>query len=281
MRLIDLFGKEPDPRQLWEGRYKIPWDDPEFSERMLNEHLSQDHDLASRKATTISGHADWIHREILGKRQSKVLDLGCGPGFYSERLAFLGHTCHGLDFSPASIEYAQGNSSHPDKCEFVLGDIRTVEYGAEYDLAMIIYGEFNAFPPTDAEAILAKMYAALKPGGQILIEAHTFDAVKNIGEAENSWYRSESGLFSDRPHICLMENQWHEAERAAHTRFIVVDAECADVSIYDNTLRAYAPEGYRALAQDAGFSGAELLPDLGKSPIETTDPFVILHAVKR
>jgi hypothetical protein len=31
---------------IWHGAYKIPWDEPEFSRRMLVEHLSQDHDLA-------------------------------------------------------------------------------------------------------------------------------------------------------------------------------------------------------------------------------------------
>ncbi|EBO1314042.1 class I SAM-dependent methyltransferase, partial [Salmonella enterica] len=30
---------------------KIPWDEPAFSQRMLENHLSQDHDWASRRLT--------------------------------------------------------------------------------------------------------------------------------------------------------------------------------------------------------------------------------------
>ena len=30
----------------WQGAYEIPWDDPDFSRRMLAEHLTQDHDVA-------------------------------------------------------------------------------------------------------------------------------------------------------------------------------------------------------------------------------------------
>ena len=30
----------------WHGAYKIPWEDPDFSKRMLAEHLAQDHDMA-------------------------------------------------------------------------------------------------------------------------------------------------------------------------------------------------------------------------------------------
>ncbi len=280
MKLSGLFKQQGKSRPLWEGKYKIPWDDPEFSKRMLKEHLTQDHDLASRKATTISSHAEWIHSEILGNKQSRLLDLGCGPGFYSERLAALGHTCYGIDFSPASIEYARENSSQPDNCEYVHGDIRTVEYGAEYDLAMVIYGEFNAFPQADAEAILDKMYAALRSGGQVLIEAHTFDAIRKIGEAENSWYRSESGLFSDRPHLCLIANRWHEGEAASHTRFTVIDGGTGDVSMHDNTLQAYTPTEYRGLLEKAGFSDIELLPAWGESSKEASDPLMLLRARK-
>lgn len=34
---------------------KIPWDEPAFSQRMLENHLSQDHDWASRRLTVLDG----------------------------------------------------------------------------------------------------------------------------------------------------------------------------------------------------------------------------------
>ncbi|HHI03179.1 MAG TPA: hypothetical protein ENL22_06630, partial [candidate division Zixibacteria bacterium] len=48
-----IIDQHPEERTLWDGKYKIPWDDPGFSRRMLQEHLSQDHDLASRKKEMI------------------------------------------------------------------------------------------------------------------------------------------------------------------------------------------------------------------------------------
>ena len=50
--ILDIVGRTPKPAPWSEGD-NIPWDDPEFSERMLAEHLSQEHDLASRKSQTI------------------------------------------------------------------------------------------------------------------------------------------------------------------------------------------------------------------------------------
>lgn len=64
---------------------KIPWNDPDFSRRMLENHLSQEHDWASRKLSVIEQQVDWIARQLpVG---ATILDLGCGPGFYTQRLA--------------------------------------------------------------------------------------------------------------------------------------------------------------------------------------------------
>ncbi len=280
MKLVDLIEKTPQPQPLWEGKYKIPWDDPDYSRRMLKEHLTQEHDLASRTTATIDQHVDWIHNEILQGKPSRLLDLGCGPGLYSSRLTALSHTCHGIDFSPASIDYARQNRSDSDRCEFALGDIRTAEYGDDYDLAMIVYGEFNAFPPTEAAAILKKAHAALRPGGQLLLEAHTYDAIKSVGTGGNTWYQAETGLFSEQPHICLMTDSWYVLEATAHTRFTIIHAESGEVTVHDNTLRAYSPDEYHALLQEAGFSEVTSPPPWGK-PAKADDPLMLLRAAKR
>ena len=106
MRLLDLVHRTPVPAPWTEGE-KIPWNDPGFSPRMLLEHLSQAHDAASRRFERIDAHVTWIHNELLNGRCRKVLDLCCGPGLYTSRLARLGHECTGIDFAPASIAYAR------------------------------------------------------------------------------------------------------------------------------------------------------------------------------
>lgn len=56
---------------------------------------------------------------------------------------------------------------------------------------------------SDVMAILKKAVAALSEKGILLLEAHTFSAVKNMGEKLPFWYSSDRGLFSDQPRICL------------------------------------------------------------------------------
>ncbi len=106
MELIELIRRPRTPEPWAEGE-KIPWSDPGFSQRMLNEHLSQAHDAASRRFEIIDQQVEWIHHQVLKGKPGRVLDLGCGPGLYTSRLAKLGHACTGIDFSPASIAYAR------------------------------------------------------------------------------------------------------------------------------------------------------------------------------
>ncbi|MBK8417538.1 MAG: class I SAM-dependent methyltransferase [Anaerolineales bacterium] len=40
------------------------------------------------------------------KKNASILDLGCGPGLYTSRLARAGFQITGMDYSYSSIEYA-------------------------------------------------------------------------------------------------------------------------------------------------------------------------------
>ncbi len=71
----------------------------------------------------------------------------------------------------------------------------------EIDLVMLIYGEFNVFRPVDIGKILDKSWQALKPGGVLLLEPHSYRMVKKLGKQVASWYSSTGGLFFDSPHL--------------------------------------------------------------------------------
>ena len=159
--LLDIANRKSTPVPWTEGD-NIHWNDPDFSERMLVEHLTQEHDLASRKSETIDGHADWIFSLILDGRPGRVLDLGCGPGLYTERLARRGCGCVGVDFSPASVRHA-GEVAARERldCRYFHGDLRDQDFGGGFDLVMMIYGQFNVFPRAVGMELLAKAIARL------------------------------------------------------------------------------------------------------------------------
>lgn len=267
------------PAAPWSQGGKIPWHDPDFSRRMLAEHLSQLHDAASRRSERIEHHVAWIHTELLAGQPARVLDLGCGPGLYAARLAQLGHRCLGIDCSPASIEYAQDQAAADGlACEYQLADLRTASYGDGHGIALLLFGEINAFRREDARAILARTARALAPAGRLLIEPHPFEAVRRSGRRAPSWYRAASGLFSDAPHLCLRESAWHADQAAATTQTFVVDAASGAIERYCETLQAYTEEEYRSLLEECGFEAVELLASMGDDAGATKDGLQVVLA---
>ena len=235
----------PEP---WGEISKIPWHDEEFSKRMLREHLRQDHDAASRRFEIIDQHVEWIDATLLGGKPAAVLDLGCGPGFYSTRLAARGHRCTGIDFAPAAVAYARSQS---DACEYRLEDIREAEFGVGYDLAMLIFGELNAFPPTEAAALLRRMRDAIGAAGRVLVEVHARDYVETLGKRGPSWFSAETSVFAAGPHVCLHEHWWHADSATTTERYFVFDVE-QTITSFVSTTQAYTDAEYAALLDSAG-----------------------------
>jgi SAM-dependent methyltransferase len=275
MEISDILNslRPPEP---WSEGDNIPWHDPAFSERMLKEHLSQAHNAASRKAEIIDQHVTWIHDEVLGGRQAKILDLGCGPGLYAHRLTALGHHCVGIDYSPASIRYAREQADAQDlDCTFVEADLRHAEFGRGFDLVMLIFGELNVFPRAAAADMLSKAAQALEPGGTLLLEVHTLAKVEANGQEASRWSASASGLFSAEPHLLLKESFWDPTHLTATQRYFVVDTVSHQVQRYASSQQGYRDEGYQALLTETGFRDISFLPRFGDAAAND-DFFVIL-----
>lgn len=267
MKLLDIVARRLPPVP-WEEGEKIPWGDRAFSERMLEMHLSQEHDWASRRTPIIEQQVSWLERHFLGS-SARILDLGCGPGLYTQLLARHGHNCVGLDIGPASVGYAEGRARDEGlPVRYELADIRDADFGEGFDLVTSIFGEINVFRPEEARLILRKACSALKSGGHVLIECHTHDEVKRQGQSPASWHTAESGLFADSPHLWLEEHFWDEAAGAATTRYMIVDARDGAVALYASSMQAYTDEQYDALLAQAGFGDIRRFDSLGESETE-------------
>ena len=263
MQLTEFILQKRDPAE--EAGGKIPWDEPGFSERILASHLSQDHDWASRRKEIIHSHVHWIAGR-LPVSPAAILDLGCGPGLYTRELAALGHACVGVDISPASIRYAkeQAKDGAP-ALEYFLGDIRHYEDSRGFDCILLTFGEFNVFTVKDAQGILERYAAMLRPGGIFVLEAHTLGGVRDSGLAPTTWEKHAQGLFSDKPHLLLEQNSWDEVNRAARTQYALVDGGSAEVSLFGSFLQGYTHDQYITMLEGAGMRIVEL-PDADQWP---------------
>ena len=264
MDLGDIIRRRVPPVPWAEGE-NIPWDEAAFSECMLKEHLNQAHGLASRQFDVVDQQVKWIHEEVLAGEPTKVLELACGPGLYTSRLAKLGHECVGIDYAPAAIRHAEETARNEGlRCTYLLEDLRSASYGHGYGLVMMNFGQFNVFRRDDAVRILGKAFAALFPGGYLLLEPQRIETVELTGLSGTSWYSCDEsgGLFSDSAHLCLEESFW-DAEAAATTqRFFIVDTKTGQVVRHALTTEAYTDDQYRDALVQAGFGDIRFFPSM-------------------
>ena len=264
MKLTDIVDRDAAPAPWSEGD-NIPWNEPGFSARMLKEHLSQAHDMASRRSETVAGQVEWIASEVLGPAPARLLDLGCGPGLYLQALAARGYECRGIDFSPASIVYARQQAAAAGlSIGYEEADLRVAGFGpdGQLDAVMLIFGELNVFEPKAARDILRKAYSALKPGGRLLLEPAVEATVRRMGAEAPAWWSAQEGLFGDQPHLMLSEAFWDEGRRTATKRFYRIETETGEVTRWASTQQAYSEDEYRALLEECGFGNIQLFPGL-------------------
>ncbi len=91
--LSDILKRNPDPTPWSEGD-NIPWNEPGFSERMLKEHLTQEHDAASRRIEKIEQHVAWIHQEAFKESARQAARSGLRSRVICQPSGAIGTSSH-------------------------------------------------------------------------------------------------------------------------------------------------------------------------------------------
>lgn len=158
---------------------------------------------------------DWLAREDetgLVRRHltglpGRVLDLGCGPGYWTGHLHDLGVDVTGIDIVPEFIAHAR--ATHPE-CEFQLGSM--IELGAPDNSVAGILSWYSTIhlTPRELEVALAEFRRLLRPDGTLVIGF--FDSEDGIAQFDHkvfSAYRWPADVFSER----LTRTGFAEVER--------------------------------------------------------------------
>jgi ubiquinone/menaquinone biosynthesis C-methylase UbiE len=103
---------------------------------------------------------------------ARVLEVGCGPGHLSIRLARHGFAVTGLDLDPAMIARARANANRPATSDqrtprFLVGDVAALAFpDGSFDLVVSTLSMHHWADPT---AGLAEIGRSLRPGARALI----------------------------------------------------------------------------------------------------------------
>jgi SAM-dependent methyltransferase len=275
-----IYNRPQPPIPPQDRADNLPWDDPEFSERMLREHLDQSHGAASRRRVEILRLVDWMWDKLALQAGSHILDVTCGPGLYAVEFARRGCTVHGIDFSPASIRYARQQAAEAglaERCTFDQRDVRTMDVPpGSFDAALFIYGQLAVFTPQEAANLLGRCAAALRPGGRLVVELLDFEHLDKT--SSNWWYSDNKGLWGDFPFLHLGERYWDDKRNLSYEQFHLLNLETGALREYTLTDQGYPTQAMTAMMRQAGFGRVDTYPNWEGAEVYDAHEWVVYVA---
>lgn len=259
--IISFFEEIPP---VYAESSKAFWDDEHISKSMLAAHLDAEHDGASRRLATIRDSVSWICGCCGDVKGRRLLDRGCGPGLYSERLCDKGFLVTGVDFSKRSIEYAKKHAKETDReIAYHYQNYLEMEYDGEFDIAVLIYYDYGVLPPGDRETLLAKVHRALKKGGVFILDVYNKPYLESFHEAQSISYE-KTGFWSPEPYAVIQRNIiYGETDNTLERYLVMTEGTTETFNIWN---QAYSKETFVAEISKQYFELKNIYDDIcGKS----------------
>lgn len=248
------------------------WIDPYISKQLLKVHLDPSVEAASRPPETIRKTVDWIISTLRLKIQDTILDLGCGPGLYAVPFAQQGLNVTGVDFSQNSIDFAIQNAREMGlQINYRCADYLQLRDEAQYDVALLIYGDFCVLSPNNREKLLANIHQALKTGGHLVMDVSTPILRQRVGTIEH-WYADHDGFWRPGHHLVLERGFSYDGD--IHLDQYVIIDEKGELSIYHHWFQDYTPERIRKELETNGFTVESLWGDLLGTPYHAQSEWI-------
>jgi SAM-dependent methyltransferase len=268
LQIIHLQEK-PAPFTPGEPRF---WTDPHIAQQMLVAHLDPTNDAASRRPETIQKSVDWMVSYLGLKPGDQVLDLGCGPGLYTARLAAYGLEVTGVDFSQNSIDYAiEYAKKHVLRITYRCQNYLELEDKDLYTAALLIYGDYCPLSPVQRQRLLENVRRALKPGGKFVFDVTTPLLRKWAGH-KNAWYAAKSGFWKPGPHLVLEQGFAYENDLFLD-QYTVIEVD-GKISIYRDWFQDFSMESISSELENAGFVIDSLWGSLTGTPCEPSTEWI-------
>jgi len=266
--LIDLQTK-PAPFTPGDAMF---WTDPYIAKQLLAAHLDPTTEAASRPPEVIQQVVDWLTTALGLRPGDAVLDLGCGPGLYSARLAAKGLRVSGVDFSQNSIDYARASARQQNlEIDYRCADYLDLEDKARFDAALLIYGDFCPLSPQQRGRLLGNLRRALKPGGRFALDVTTPRLRQRAG-LKNGWYASDGGFWRPGPHLVLEQGFTYE-EDIFLDQYLVIEDD-GKRTIYRNWFQDYTPGRVRGELEAGGFTVEGMYADLSGAPYQPESEWI-------
>jgi SAM-dependent methyltransferase len=178
-----------------------------------------------------------------------ILDLACGYGRHTNRLAVRGQRMTGVDLEPGFLELAsKGAAELGVPVNYQKGDMRSIGFENAFDVVLLLFTAFGYFADADNQAVLNNIYKALRPGGKFLMDIPNrvpFSAQLPAAQVDE--------VGQD---LMINRGTYDEHTRRWYNRRVVIrNGVRKDKLVF---VRLYAEEEIRSLLERAGFDEVKI-----------------------
>lgn len=187
-----------------------------FYDKWNRDSRSGRYEEVDRRVTVRTDRALEIVASLGLPRDAKILEVGCGTGWLSERLAAFGKVT-GVDLSPEAIEIARSRGLD---AEFIAGDFLALDLARFAGRDLVVCAE-TLFYVEDQAAFIEAIASVLAPGAHAIftmINAFVYERSEDVPPPApgqiRTWLRRGELLRLLRPHfqvqqMCSLEPMGH------------------------------------------------------------------------
>jgi SAM-dependent methyltransferase len=272
-RELKEISKRPKPFQFYTASEL--WTNEHTSKKMLEFHLNETIDAASRNKDFIERSVDWIVSKFEVKRNTKIADFGCGPGLYTTMLAERGAGVTGIDFSSNSLEYAKQAAARKGlTINYVLKNYLEYKSTSRFDLIIMIMCDFCALSPDQRKKLLSKFKSLLKPNGSVLLDVYSLNYFNLKEESASYELNNSSGFWSPKDYYCFVNTFKYDKEKVLLDKYTIIEESRTRV-VY-NWLQCFGKDALKSEFEENGFKVGGLYSDVAG---KTFDPESIEIAI--
>ena len=189
--------------------------------------------------------ADFIEANWSTEPGGVVLDLACGQGELSIELTKRGYSVVGYDLSVFQLAVAGENAQAAEqKINFLQGDMREMAFVSMFDAICCWGSSFGYFEDEKNFDLAQRMFAALKPGGTLLLDVMNRDFVA-ADSPRNIWFEGDGCVCMDDAQLDWITN------RLKVKRSLILDDGRSKELNY--AFRVYSLSEIGKILHDAGF----------------------------
>jgi ubiquinone/menaquinone biosynthesis C-methylase UbiE len=235
---------------------------------------SSQEELAAYNDQT-EAEVDFISKTLGLPKAATLLDLCCGWGRHTIRLAQRELEVTGVDVSPYHIELAETAAKEAGaRVRLRQGDMREIPCDAAvFDAVINMFTAFGYFDEAGNQQVLDEVARVLKPKGKFLIDTMSRDRLMSIFQA-SEWHEDNAGRLQ------LQKRRWDPRSGRVYVEWIIVSPD-GTRKTHRHDERIYTLQELEVLLNRAGLEIVDAFGGFDGRPFDHAHRRMIVLAEKQ